>query len=250
MSVFTGPVHTREDAERIVEAVKRNGVRCMVDLHNRWNAPFNTCKQLIEAGKLGEPYTAYIRHNDIKQFPAEMLSWASKCSILWFLGSHSLDTLRWMFNDEVKRVYAVKREGILKSVGVDTPDIYLSIIEFANGGIAHMENGWVTPNGNGNVNDFRFSIMGTEGMVNLNLSNHDLITFADNEKIIVPDILVSNFVFGKCKGLSYESIRDFIDRLVDGQEFRVTLEDSRKTCIALLAIIESAEKGVPVDVVY
>lgn len=56
----------REDAERIVEAVKRNGVRCMVDLHNRWNAPFNTCKQLIEAGKLGEPYTAYIRHSDIK----------------------------------------------------------------------------------------------------------------------------------------------------------------------------------------
>ena len=155
-----------------------------------------------------------------------------------------------MFNDEVKRVYSVKREGILRAEGVDTPDIYLTTIEFCNGGIAHMENGWVTPNGNGNVNDFRFSIMGTEGMVNLNLSNHDLITFADQEKMVVPDILVSNFVFGKCKGLSYESIRDFIDRLVDGQEFRVTLEDSRKTCIALLAVIESAEKGVPVEVAY
>ena len=76
------------------------------------------------------------------------------------------------------------------------------------------------------------------------------ITFADQEKIMVPDILVSNFVFGKCKGLSYESIRDFIDRMVDGQEFRVTLEDSRKTCIAILAIIESAEKGIPVEVTY
>ena len=170
---------TREDAERIVEAVKRNGVRCMVDLHNRWNAPFNTCKQLIEAGKLGDPYTAYIRHSDIKWCATDLLPWAAKSSILWFLGSHSLDTLRWLFNDEVKRVYAVKREGILKAEGIDTPDIYLSTIEFEHGGIAHMENGWVTPNGNGNVNDFRFSIMGTEGMVNLNLSNHDLITFAD-----------------------------------------------------------------------
>ena len=61
--------------------------------------------------------------------------------------------------------------------------------------------------------------MGTEGMVNLNLSNPTLSPLPTREKIMVPDILVSNFVFGKCKGLSYESIRDFIDRMVDGQEF-------------------------------
>ena len=57
-------------------------------------------------------------------------------------------------------------------------------------------------------------------------------------------------VFDNCKGLSYESIRDFVDRLVDGREFRVTLEDSRKTAIAILAILESAEKGVPVEIEY
>ena len=43
------------------------------------------------------------------------------------------------------------------------------------------------------------------------------------ESSSVPDILVSNMVFDKCKGLSYESIRDFVDRLVGGREFRVTL---------------------------
>lgn len=59
----------------------------------------------------------------------------------------------------MKRVYSVKNEGILRSLGVDTPDIFLTTIEFANGGIAHMENGWVTPNGNGNVNDFRCSVL-------------------------------------------------------------------------------------------
>ena len=92
---------TRADAGRIVEAVQRNHVRCMVDLHNRWNAPFNTCKQMIDAGKLGTPYTAYIRHSDCKWVATDMLSWAAKSSILWFLGSHSLDTLRWLFDDEV-----------------------------------------------------------------------------------------------------------------------------------------------------
>ena len=44
---------TKEDIARICEAVERNGVRCMVDLHNRWNPPFNTAKQEISSGKLG-----------------------------------------------------------------------------------------------------------------------------------------------------------------------------------------------------
>lgn len=32
---------TREDVFRIMEAVEKNGVRGMVDLHNRWNPPFH-----------------------------------------------------------------------------------------------------------------------------------------------------------------------------------------------------------------
>jgi len=36
---------TREDVFRILEAVERNGVRGMVDLHNRWNPPFHSAWQ-------------------------------------------------------------------------------------------------------------------------------------------------------------------------------------------------------------
>ena len=57
-------------------------------------------------------------------------------------------------------------------------------------------------------------------------------------------------MFDRCKGLSYESIRDFVDRLVDGREFRVTLEDARKTALAIIAIHESADTGLPVEVEY
>lgn len=242
---------TREDIDRICEAVERNHVRCMVDLHNRWNAPFNTAKQIISDGKIGDPYTAYIRHSDVKWVATDMLKWASKSSILWFLGSHSLDSIRWLFNDEVKRVYSLKRTGILQAEGVDTADVYLTTVEFENGGIAHMENGWVTPNGNTNINDFRCSVMGTKGMISLDLSSHNLISMVDETKAYTPDILVANTVFGRCKGLSYESIRDFIDRLIDGEEFRVTLEDARRTAIAIIAIHESADLGgVPINVKY
>ncbi len=241
---------TMEDIKRICDAVEKNGVRCMVDLHNRWSVPFNKAKQEVQSGKLGEPYTAYIRLNDVKWVATDMLSWAAQSSILWFLGSHSMDTLRWIFDDEVKRVYSVKKEGLLKKMGVDTPDLYLTTLEFEKGGVAQMENGWVTPNGNGNINDFKCTILCTEGMINMDLSDHNLIREVTETQETVPDVLVSNMVFERCKGLSYESIRDFVERLVDGKEFRVTMEDARKTAIVILAIQKSAELGVPVDVVY
>lgn len=236
------------DIERICEAVERNGIRCMVDLHNRWNPPFNTAWQEIKSGRLGAPHSAYIRHNDIKWVATDMLPWAAQSSILWFLGSHSLDTLRWLFDDEVTRVYSVKKEGILKNLGVDTPDLFLTTLEFSRGGVAQMENGWVTPNGNTNVNDFRFSMLCTKGMISLDLSSHNLIHMVDEQRAYTPDILVTNKVFDKCKGLSYESIRDFVDRLVDGKEFRVTLEDARRGALIILAILESAQTRQPVDV--
>ncbi|MDC7287939.1 Gfo/Idh/MocA family oxidoreductase [Blautia schinkii] len=240
----------REDIDRIYNAAKENKVRVMVDLHNRWNPPFNTAWQEIRQGTLGEPYSAYIRHNDIKWVATDMLSWAGQSSILWFLGSHSLDTLRWMFHDEVKRVYSVKKRGILEKLGVPTDDLFLTTIEFSKGGVAQMENGWVTPNGNMNINDFKFSMLCTKGMLSIDASNHNMLQMVTEEKTTTPDILVANRVFDKCKGLSYESIRDFVDRLADGREFRVSLDDARNTAIAILAILESAEKRQAVDVVF
>lgn len=242
--IIEKPIATnKDDIIAIYDAVKKNKVRAMVDLHNRWNPPFNVAKQKIESGILGDPYTAYIRHSDIKWVATDMLSWSSKSSILWFLGSHSLDSLRWLFNDEVKRVYCVKRKGILSGLGIDTDDIFLSTIEFQNGGIAHMENGWITPNGNMNVNDFCFSVLCTKGMVSSNLSSHNVIQMVTEERTTTPDFLVSHYVFDRCRGLAYESIRDFIDRLIDGRDFRVSMEDAKNTALGILAIHESADKG-------
>ena len=241
---------TAKDIERIVEAVEKNGVRCMVDHHCRWAPNYNKTKQLIDSGEIGEPYTAYIRHSDIKWVATDMLSWSAQSSIMWFLGSHSVDTLRWLLGSEVKKVYATKRKGILKELGVDTDDIYLSTLEFENGCIAHMENGWCSPNGGPSLNDMWASVLCTNGLVRMDFTNHNLMTLSTDTRYSTPDIFVGNKVFDRCNGLSYESIRDFVDRLVDGKEFRVTLIDAANTAYTVLAILESAELGMPVEVKY
>lgn len=241
---------TREDVFRILEAVERNGVRAMVDLHNRWSPAFQVAHQALERGELGTLVSAYFRLNDVKSVATDMLSWAARSSILWFLGSHSLDTLRWFFGSEVRRVYAASQSGLLRSLGVDTVDIYQSTLEFANGGIAQMENGWITPNGNPNVNDIKCNLLGTKGMIAIDASHHTLLQKVTDTGTEVPDMLVRHRVFGETKGFAFESIRTFIERMADGQPFPVTLEDAARTSLAILAIMESARRREPVEVAY
>ena len=234
----------------MVEAIDKNGVRAMVDLHNRWSPPFNAAHEAVERGELGEVYSAYFRLNDIRWVATDFLPWAASSSILWFLGSHSIDTLRWFFNDEVKRVYSVSRDGILKKQGVDTIDEYLTTIEFKKGGIAQMENGWITPNANPCVNDIKFNILGTKGMISIDASNHNLIQMYTDKKVVVPDILVKNSIFGEPKGFAFESIRKFVDCILNNTEFPLTVYDAANTSLVILAIMQSAKTRMPVEVEY
>ncbi|MDD3036229.1 MAG: Gfo/Idh/MocA family oxidoreductase, partial [Candidatus Saccharimonadaceae bacterium] len=228
---------TREDVLTLTEELAKSGVRAMVDLHNRWSPPFNQAWQAVQNGELGTLYSAYFRLNDIKWVATDLLPWAARSSILWFLGSHSLDTLRWMFGSDVKRVYAVSRQGLLKEAGVDTIDIYQSTLEFAGGGIAQMENGWITPNGNPNVNDMKCTLLGTRGMISIDTTHHNLIQHVSEDRLRVPDVLVQNHVFGEPKGFAFESIRGFIDRLVDGKPFTQGIMDILSPDICIYFII-------------
>lgn len=239
---------THDDIYSIMEAVEKNNVRVMVDLHNRWSPPFNAAWQEINTGKYGSPCTAYFRLNDVRWVATDMLKWAAKSSILWFLGSHSLDTLRWLVGSEPKEIYAVKYEGVLKKLGVNTVDSYMTTIKFRNGTIAQMENGWIDPNGNGCINDIKFNMVLEHGKIDIDASSHNLIQISTDEKTYVPDVLVKNFIFDSCKGFAYESIRSFIDKLWAGEAFHVSLKDAANTSLAILKLMESSEKGYPVAV--
>lgn len=241
---------TKDDVFRMVEAITSANVRAMVDLHNRFSPPFNVAHQSVLDGELGSLQNAYMRLNDVKWVATDLLPWAAQSSILWFLGSHSVDTLRWFFDDEVSRVYSVSRSGLLQGMGVDTVDTYLTTLEFAGGGIAHMENGWINPNAMPNVNDIKFTAVGDKGMIAIDASSHNLIQKYTEDKVTVPDVLVRDLVFGYPAGFAYQSIRSFVECLVSGQDFHVSLDDAAKVSLIVLAIMESAEKREPVDVAY
>lgn len=245
------PLVTRqEELERVDAAVVKSKLRVMVDYHNRWNPPFAITKQRLLAGELGAPVNGYLRLNDTIWVPLEFLPWSASSSIIWFLGSHAVDTLSWLFGDRVQRVYSVCHDGLLKSKGIDAVDTYLTTLEFAGGGIAQIENGWITPNTNPLVNDFKLNLLCTQGMVNMDLSSSNFFEIYSEQRIEHPDFFIKPKIHGEPTGFAYVAIRDFVNRLYHDEEFIAPYADSVAVNQVLFAILESAQKREPVQVRY
>ncbi|MBD3183945.1 gfo/Idh/MocA family oxidoreductase [Candidatus Poribacteria bacterium] len=236
-----------EDCEKILSAVKDAGdIKFMVDFHNRWNPPFVNARTAIDGGELGKPMLMYVRLNDTIFVPTEMLSWASKSEVAWFVGSHAVDLTRWLFDDEVCKVYAVSRSEVLKSRGVDTPDFYEAILEFKNGGVATVENCWILPDSLPTVIDFKCQVIGSEGAMYMDLSSNGVNQKYTKNEASYPDTLVYPSIHGKPTGFAIESIRHFIDCVVNDKEPMVNGKDGLEATRIISAIQESSKKGEPV----
>ena len=239
-----------EDLLAMKKAYQGSKVRVMVDFHARWNPPLTVAFDDIRAGKLGSLLSFYYRLNNPVWVPTKMLSWSRSSSILWFLGSHTVDTLRFLSGSEVRRVYSVSRSEVLTRLGIPVPDIYQSILEFDSGVIATIENCWALPNTIPHWNDIKLNVLGSKGMFNMDLTNNQTIERFTEEKADHPDVLIMPVVHGKPMGFAYESIRDFVDRLVSGKEFLASFDDGYRVSSVLLSIMRSAEKRIPVEVEY
>jgi predicted dehydrogenase len=241
---------TCEDLDQIAEAVAKTGVKFMVDFHCRWAPPLVVARNDIENGAIGEIVSAYLRLNNTLYVPLKMLSWSAKSSILWFLGSHTVDALRFLLRDEVARVYSVSRSGVLRGKGVDVPDLYQSILEFAGGPVATIENHWIMPDTSPSYNDFKVSVVGSKGMFNMDLTHNQLIERYLEDRCDRPDVLDAPLIRGRHVGFVYESIRHFVDCVAEDKPVAATLDDGVRVSKVILAIMQSASSREPVKVTY
>lgn len=231
---------TTEDCRRIIEAAERSGVKLMVDFHNRWSPAFYKAWEAIRRGDIGEVQYAYYRLSDTIFVPTEMLSWAGKSTVQWFIGTHSLDTVRWLLGDEVIRVYAVSRSRVLKGMGIDTPDYYQVTLEFKSGATAVVENGWILPNTHPNIIDLKCEVVGSKGALYLDASHNRTFEKYTETGAKYPDVLVMPEVYGEQMGFAAESIRHFAECVLNDREPRVTGADG----LIVTRIIEAIEESV------
>jgi len=237
---------TVEGCEQIREAAERSGKWVMVDFHNRWNPPFVAARDAVRSGEIGRLVSVYFRLGNTKTVATRMLSWAPRSNVLWFLGSHAVDMLNWLFDDRPSRVFAVSRRGVLDGLGIETPDLFYATIEFAGGGVALLDHVWILPETEPSVVDLKCNLIGSEGALYIDTTHNRTLQKYTRESAGYGDVLASAEIHGRPMGFAVESIRHFVDCVVHDRRPMVGVKEGLAVTRTICALLESAETGEPV----
>jgi len=237
-----------DDAMAIFDAVKSSGAKLMVNFSNRWNPTHHNTKKAIIAGELGEIKHAYARLSNTKYVPTQMLSWASKSSPTMFLLPHMVDLVRWFMDSEAEKVYAVKTEGVLKSMGIDTHDTMTAVVNFKSGSVACFETSWILPESTPYLVDHYVKIMGSNGATYVDNRKQGLEKYWD--KAEYPSSFASETIDGCGKGFAFDSVYHFLDCMLNDRETISNEHDGFMNTALICAMLDSSEKGVPVTPQY
>jgi len=244
---------TIEECKQMIAAAKANKVYLMIDWHNRWNPPYYYAWQAIRNGELGGISYIYYRLSDTIYVPTKMLPWAGKSSVMLFLGSHALDTTCWLMGQKPIRVYCQRKEGVLTSKGIPTADMYITLVDFANGATAVVENSWILPQSSPALIDHKCEIIGSEGVINIDpthsraFAKYTAKTPAGFPEASLPDMFITPEIHQRQLGFAVESIYHFVECIRDGKKPLTCGEDGLLNTRLILAAEESAGKGVPVE---
>ncbi|KPJ62982.1 MAG: hypothetical protein AMS15_02145 [Planctomycetes bacterium DG_23] len=241
------PLATKvEEAEAIVKAAREKGVRLMTNFSNRWQQPVALVKEAYVAGDLGKPVYVYARLSNTLMVPTEMIRpWVKRTSLPFWLMSHTVDRVRWIYGAEAKKVYGISRSGVLKSMGIDVEDIYLATVEWDNGAFSTFESSWILPTSLPANIDSKMMFIFTEGAAYFD-AQAAMMEMASKERYRIPPML-STSTRGRIQGFVIEALRHFVDSVAERKELGPSGEDGLAVCRITSAIVESAQKGKAIE---
>lgn len=234
-----------EDADRMILACDRAGVKLFVVKQNRFNVPVLKLREALEQGRFGKIVMGTVRvrwsrpqaYYDLDPWRG---TWAMDGGVLANQASHHVDLLEWMMGQPVS-VFAMARTAL---VDIEAEDTAVVLLRFRNGALGVIEaTTAIRPKDlEGSV-----SIMGEKGTVVIEgFAVNQMKTWNFVEPHAADDDMLEKFsvnppnVYGFGHQAYYEHVVDSIQnsthQLVDGLEGRKSLE-------LISAIYESIETG-------
>lgn len=231
-----------EDADEIVEMVKKSGLKLQVSFNHRWLSVYHKVYSDIRSGSIGEPLLGFAKKNNPISVPTEMLPWAAKSTSAWFLSSHDIDLMCWWINSGGAEAYASGVKKVLKARGIDTYDAMQAQVRFQNGFFATFESAWIYSNKSPYLPDSYMEIIGADGHVFMD-RKAEAIEMATKDAYTYPRTLLNYQVFDRWQGALPACMYSFIDAIKENREPFVTAEDGRRVTAILDAIHRSLESG-------
>ncbi len=236
---------TLEDADEMISACDKAGVKLFVVKQNRFNVPVVKLREALEANRfgklvLGTVRVRWCRPQKYYDQDAWRGTWALDGGVLTNQASHHIDLLEWMMGD-VESVFAKSTTAL---ADIEAEDTAVVILKFRNGALGIIEATTAT-----RPKDLEgsISILGENGTVEIGgfavneMKTWDFSKSAEGDDAILEKYSVNPpDVYGFGHKAYYEHIVDCISNnkvhLVDGLQGRRSLE-------LINAIYESIETG-------
>ncbi len=146
--------------DRVLDAVKKAGVKLQVGFNRRFDANFKRVRDLVAAGQIGEPHIVRITSRDPEPPPIAYVKVSG--GIFLDMTIHDFDMARYLIGDEVSEVFAAGGVMVDPAIGaagdIDTAVITL---RYARGAIGTIDNSRQAVYGY----DQRVEVFGSRGMV-------------------------------------------------------------------------------------
>lgn len=240
---------TLTDADRMIAACDRAGVKLFVVKQNRFNVPVVKLREALEKGRfgklvLGTVRVRWCRTQEYYDQAAWRGTWAMDGGVLTNQASHHIDMLEWMMG-EVESVYAISSTAL---VDVETEDTAVVTLRFRNGALGAIE---ATTAARPTDLEGSISILGEKGAVEIaGFAVNQMRTWKFRDPVPGDVDVMEKYsvnppnVYGFGHHAYYEHVVNCIldnrQNLVDGLQGRKSLE-------LITAIYESIETGQPVQ---
>lgn len=236
---------TLDDADAMIEACDKYGVKLFVVKQNRFNVPIKQLKKALDQGRFGKLImgTVRVRWCRPQAYYDQDLwrgTWAYDGGVLTNQASHHVDLLEWMMGD-VESVFAKSKRAL---ADIEAEDTAVVILKFRNGALGVIE---ATTAVRPKDLEGSISILGETGSVEVGgFAVNEMKTWVFSETHEEDSEVIEKYsvnppnVYGFGHQAYYEHVVDCLDnktaQLVDGLQGRKSLE-------LINAIYESIETG-------
>jgi UDP-N-acetyl-2-amino-2-deoxyglucuronate dehydrogenase len=236
---------TLDDADSMIEACDKAGVKLFVVKQNRFNLPVVQLRKALEEGRFGRLIMGTVRVRWCRpqayyDQDAWRGTWAMDGGVLTNQASHHIDLLEWMMGD-VESVFAKSKTAL---VDIEAEDTAVVILKFCNGALGVIE---ATTAIRPKDLEGSISILGETGSVEIagfavnEMKTWNFSTAKEGDEIVISKYSVNPpNVYGFGHQAYYEHVIDCLQndtaQLVDGFQGRRSLE-------LINAIYESVETG-------
>lgn len=240
---------TIDDADSMIEACDKYGVKLFVVKQNRFNVPVVQLRKALDQGRFGKLFMGTVRVRWARpqayydQDPWRG-TWAMDGGVLTNQASHHVDLLEWMMGD-VESVFAKSKQAL---ADIEAEDTAVVMLKFRNGALGMIE---ATTAIRPKDLEGSISILGETGSVEIGgFAVNEMKTWNFSDKQSGDDDVIDKYsvnppnVYGFGHQAYYEHVIDCLNnktpQLVDGLQGRKSLE-------LINAIYESIETGQEVS---